>query len=87
MRMADYWNDSNNYMQRHKSRLAVDAMRERRRAALQTASKISYQITTDGQTSYQLVYDTPPTLNQLIAEVGPDACVVSVGRYWLGERR
>ncbi len=59
-----------------------DDLRERRRAALKAASKVSVQITSDGQSVRELIFDTPPTLAQLVERAGAEAFVLAIGRHW-----
>lgn len=63
-----------------------DELRERRRAALKAASKVSVQVTTDGQSVSELIFDMPPTLAQLVEQAGANAFVLAIGRHWTTPR-
>jgi len=63
----------------HRTRME-ERMRERREVALRAASKVRVQITRDGTTVDELLFDTPPTLADLIARAGSDAFVLAIGR-------
>lgn len=73
--------DRYDYQSRALAQRMEDGLRERRRVALKTASKVSVQITRDGQSVSELIFDTPPTLAQLVERAGADAFVLAIGRH------
>lgn len=91
--MADYWDDSPDYLEQHRERRlralaaereqqqqALAAARARRREALKSVARICYQVTTDGRTLSEFTFDRPPTLGELVARAGGEARVLAVGR-------
>lgn len=49
-----------------------------RKEALQRISRFAVTVTRDGQTTWEEMFDAPPTLEQLRARVGGEAFVVAV---------
>lgn len=78
--------DRYDYQSRALAQRMADGLRERRRVALKAASKVSVQITRDGQSVSELIFDTPPTLAQLVERAGADAFVLAIGRHWTTPR-
>ena len=78
--------DRYDYRGRVLSRRMTEAMRERRQAALKGASKVCVQVTSDGQTISELIFDTPPTLAELVNRAGAGAFVLAIGRHWPAPR-
>jgi len=78
--------DRYDYQGRVLAQRMADDVRERRRAALKAASKVSIQITRDGLSVSELIFDMPPTLAQLVERAGADAFVLSIGRHWTTPR-
>lgn len=78
--------DRYDYQSRALAQRMADELRGRRRAALKAASKVSVQITRDGRSVSELIFDTPPTLAQLVERAGADAFVLAIGRHWVAPR-
>lgn len=56
-----------------------DTARAGRRRALARISRCCVTITRDGKTTQEVFFDETPTLGQIVARVGLDCYVVSVG--------
>lgn len=53
-------------------------VRDRRRKALDSVCDICVKVTGDGGTLHELIFDHPPTLNELLERAGQDVFLVSV---------
>ncbi len=74
------------FLQRLQDKRITEAMRERRRLAVDQISKVSCQVSVDGKMARELIFDAPPTLSQLVACAGENAVLLSIGRHWPGSR-
>ncbi|MCB2128576.1 MAG: hypothetical protein KDE03_05735 [Rhodobacteraceae bacterium] len=56
----------------------TERARQGRRRALATISGFCVTVTTNGQSTQDVLFDAVPTIGQIAARVGPDAFIVSV---------
>ena len=70
--------DRYDFIGRARQRNLQESLRERRRLAVQALTEYCVKVTRDGRTVDELVFDTRPTLAQLVERAGQDATVVSI---------
>ena len=59
-------------------RRLVSLAQRKRQTAVAAISRFYVVITDDGRVTRETTFDRPPTLGELVDEVGPGACVVAV---------
>ena len=68
------------YIGRMRQQRLAEELRDRRREAIRAVSQVSVQVTSDGKSVDELIFDRPPTLAELMESAGPDSYVIAIER-------